>query len=84
MNLDNLRKDIDAVDDEIVKLVENRMRIAAEIAAYKKENNIPVLNSAREREILNSVASKASPETKSYMRVLYSLMFERIKSSSII
>lgn len=80
MNLDKLRKDIDAVDDEIVKLIENRMKIAAEIASYKKENNLPVLNSAREREILNSVASKSSPETKNYMRVLYSLMFELSRS----
>ena len=38
MNLEELRKDIDQVDDEIIKLVENRMEIAAKIAEYKKEN----------------------------------------------
>ena len=80
MNLEELRKNIDKVDDEIIKLVENRMDIAAEIAAYKKENNLPVLNSAREREILNNIAGKSKPEIKSYMRVLYSLMFELSRS----
>ena len=80
MNLEQLRKKIDDVDCEIIKLVEDRMNIASEIAEYKKENNIPVLNSAREREILNNIASKSKPEIKSYMRVLYSLMFELSRS----
>ncbi len=80
MNLEELRKDIDAIDDQIVKLVESRMDIAAKVAAYKKENNLPVLNSARERQILSDIAGKTRPETKNYMRVLYSLMFELSRS----
>lgn len=80
MNIEKLRNNIDSIDDEIIKLVENRMDVAAQIAAYKKENNLPVLNSARERQILASVAEKSRPETKNYMRVLYSLMFELSRS----
>jgi len=80
MNLEELRNNIDSIDDEIVNLVESRMDIAAKIAAYKKENNLPVLNSARERQILSAIAKKSRPETKNYMRVLYSLMFELSRS----
>lgn len=76
MNLEQLRKNIDSIDDEIIKLVEKRMDTAAQIAAYKKENNLPVLNAGRERQILQSLAEKTRPETRNYMRVLYSLMFE--------
>ena len=76
MNIEDLRKNIDLTDDEIIKLVEKRMDIAAQIAAYKKENNLPVLNAGREREILQKIAEKTRPETRNYMRTIYSLMFE--------
>ncbi len=76
MNLEDLRKNIDSIDDEIISLVEKRMDTAAQIAAYKKENNLPILNAGRERQILQSIAERTRPETRNYMRVLYSLMFE--------
>ena len=59
MDLEELRLQIDEVDDQLIKLVEKRMDIAAGIAEYKKTNNIPVLNSKREREKLNDVADKS-------------------------
>ncbi len=80
MNLEELRLEIDKVDDELIALVEKRMDIASNIAKYKKENNLPVLNSKREREKLNDIASKSRDDIESYMRVLYSLMFELSRS----
>ena len=38
MNLDELRTQIDAVDDSLVELFQKRMDIAAQIAEYKREN----------------------------------------------
>ncbi len=80
MNLDELRVEIDKIDDQLIKLFQERMDIAVKIGEYKKNNNIPVLNSQREREKLNDVADKANPEMKSYLRVLYSLLFELSRS----
>ncbi|MBQ4155690.1 MAG: prephenate dehydratase [Clostridia bacterium] len=80
MNLDELRVEIDKIDDELINLFQKRMDVAVEIGKYKKNNNLPVLNSQREREKLNDVASKANPEMKSYLRVLYSLLFELSRS----
>ena len=80
MDLEDLRLQIDEIDDKIVELIEKRMDVAAGIAKYKKENNLPVLNSKREREKLNDVSKKSREETQSYMRVLYSLMFELSRS----
>lgn len=52
--IEKLRNQIDSIDNDIVKLFEDRMDTAAKIAAYKKENNIPVLNRSRENEVIES------------------------------
>ncbi len=80
MELSDLRLEIDKIDDELVRLFGQRMDIAAQIAAYKKENNLPILVPAREREKLQDVAEKAGPEMANYTRVLYSMLFELSRS----
>ena len=70
MELKELRTEIDVIDDELVRLFGKRMDIAAQIADYKKENNLPILVPAREREKLADVAQKAGPEMANYTRVL--------------
>ena len=80
MNLEQLRQKIDKTDDEIIRLVTERMDIATAIAAYKKENNLPVLSATREREKLVDVMAKSRDDVKDYMQVLYNLMFELSRS----
>lgn len=80
MELNDLRLEIDKIDDELVRLFGQRMDVAAQIAAYKKENNLPILVPAREREKLQDVAEKAGPEMANYTRVLYSMLFELSRS----
>jgi len=76
MNLDELRLEIDKVDHELVDLFSRRMNIAADIAAYKKENHLPVLDASRERSKLNDLAALSGPEMEEYISSLYSLIFE--------
>ena len=80
MDLNELRSRIDRVDDDIVRLFGERMEIAAQIADYKKAQNLPILMPAREREKLLDVAKKAGPEMADYTRVLYSMLFELSRS----
>ena len=80
MDLQDYRKEIDAIDDQLVALFGKRMDIAAQIADYKKANNLPILVPAREREKLADVAAKAGPEMANYTRVLYSMLFELSRS----
>ena len=47
MNLEQSRKTIDEIDSQLTKLFAERMSCAAEIAAYKKENNLPVLDAGQ-------------------------------------
>ena len=80
MELAELRKEIDAIDDQLVALFGQRMEVAARIADYKKENGLPIFVPAREREKLQDVAGKAGPDMANYTRVLYSMLFELSRS----
>lgn len=51
--LENARQIINEVDTEMAKLFEKRMRAAEMVAHYKKENGLPILDSAREDEIIS-------------------------------
>ena len=52
MNLDELRKQIDELDNQLMDLLAKRMRVCREIGQYKKEHNMTVLQTARYNEIL--------------------------------
>ena len=80
MDLRELRREIDGIDDEIVRLFAKRMDIAAEIAEYKKEHSLPILVPAREKEKLADVAEKAGKDMETYTKVLYSTLFELSRS----
>ena len=51
--LQNARKAINEIDQQIAKLFEQRMDAVKEVALYKKENNMAILDSKREEELLN-------------------------------
>lgn len=51
--LEKLRNQINGIDDEILLLLGNRMKIAEKIGLYKKENNITILQTNRWNEILD-------------------------------
>lgn len=80
MDLTDLRQEIDKLDDELVRIFGQRMEVAAQISDYKKENGLPILQPARERDKLKDVAEKAGPEMANYTRVLYSMLFELSRS----
>ena len=80
MELSEIRDKIDNIDKEFVRLFTQRMALSAEVANYKKEHNLPIYVPAREREILQKVASDAGEDMANYTRVLYSLLFELSRS----
>ncbi len=76
MDLNELRLEIDKIDDQLVRLFVERMEVSARIADYKKENGLPIFVPAREADKLLDVAQKAGPEMEVYTKVLYSMLFE--------
>ncbi len=80
MDINDLRLQIDAIDDQLVKLFVQRMAVSEQIGAYKKENKLPIFDPGRERAKLQDVASKAGTDMEQYTRVLYAMLFELSRS----
>ena len=80
MKLDELREQIDAIDDRLIKDFTNRMAVVEQISAAKQEAGKPVLDPARERQKLSDVASKLPPELEQYGYALWSMLFEISRS----
>ena len=80
MDLIELRNEIDKIDSELTRLFKERMEIAAKVGKYKQENNLPVFNRQREREIINSVTGNVPEEFQSYTKTLYQTLFELSRS----
>jgi len=80
MDIKDYRDKIDSLDDEMLKLFLERMAISDEIARFKKENNMPILNKKREREILSRVSENAGPELARYARMMFSNLFSLSRS----
>ena len=80
MDLQELRSQIDRIDDQLVELFGARMDVAAQIADLKKAQGLPIYVPSRERQILSDVAKKAAPDMETYTRVLYSMLFELSRS----
>lgn len=59
-NIDDLRQQIDELDDELMKLLGRRMQASEQIGEYKKRNNIAILQTTRWNEILDQMMVKAS------------------------
>lgn len=58
MDLKDLRNEIDEIDDQLIPLLIKRMNISKQVAEYKVERGLPVLNSEREQQILDDVEAK--------------------------
>lgn len=57
-NIGALRRQIDEIDDQLLSLLATRMKVSKEIGAYKKENNMPILQTGRYNDILENRAKK--------------------------
>ena len=59
--LDTFRTEINNIDEELISLLIKRMKISIKVGEYKKQNQLEILNSNRENEVierLNLVAKK--------------------------
>ena len=56
--LEKLRQQINHLDDELMQILSQRMKIADKIGQYKKENNITILQTNRWNEILERATLK--------------------------
>ena len=79
MKLEEARKRIDAVDEELVTLFLERMTLSGEIARAKAEEGLAVFDPEREEKVLERVAAQ-SGDMGSYTAGLYRTIFELSKA----
>lgn len=80
MNLEEIRNQINSVDDELSALFVKRMELAASVAKFKAENNLPILNRSRERDVVARVTAMQPEEMSLYLKVLYNTLFDLSRS----
>ena len=79
MNLDIIRQEIDQLDDQIVKLLEERMHLVEGVVAYKKASGKPVLDTKREEVIFEKVKNRV--EDKRYQETIVATFSDILKRS---
>lgn len=70
MSLDEIRKEIDAIDAELIPLIKKRMGCSLMVAEIKRAENLPVYHPGREKQILDKVEEKGE-EYGMYIRNIY-------------
>lgn len=60
MNLETLRNEISYLDENILELLQKRLEITDKIGKYKSENNLPIFQKSREKEILEKISKNFS------------------------
>ena len=76
MDLKECRETIDVIDNQIITLFKQRMGIVVDIAAYKREHNLPILSTGREQEVLERISVAAGEELAPYAQELFQKLFE--------
>lgn len=71
MDLEQLRGKINEIDDKMIQLFVERMKVCSDVSRYKLENDMPVFQSGREDTVLRRVADMCPDDLKSSSQVLY-------------
>ena len=80
MELNEIRNEIDSIDKELVTLFIRRMNCSKDVAEYKKEHNLPILDASRERALLTKISELSGEEFEEYSRTLYSTILSLSRS----
>ena len=79
MDLASIRQEIDQIDDQIVKLLEERMNLVEGVVAYKKASGKLILDAKREAVIFEKVRSRVT--NKSYQETIVATFSDILKRS---
>ena len=74
-DLKEVRREIDQIDEELVRLFLKRLAASREVALAKRETGGAVTDPAREREILARVSKAAGSENENSARLFFSTLF---------
>ena len=78
--LETLRQEIDSIDAQIFALFEQRIAVAKQIGAYKKGQDLAVLDSSRENAKRDQVKATVSNELEPYALELLEVLMNAAKA----
>lgn len=78
-DLNIIRQEIDQVDQELVALLEKRIALVTQVAAYKGATGKAILDTSREKVVLNKVASRV--QNKDFETTLVNTFADIMKNS---
>lgn len=79
--LETLRQEIDSIDAQIFGLFEQRVTVAKQIGAYKKEHELAVLDFSREDTKREQVKATVSNELEPYALELLEVLMNAAKAA---
>lgn len=59
-HISDCRSEIDAIDSQLLPLIEQRLRVAEAVAIYKQEHNLEIVDQPREDSLLSKLQSRSS------------------------
>ena len=83
MDLSEIRKKIDSIDDQMLDLFIERMNLATDVARYKAANNMAVFQSDREKFIIDNVKENTPEELRKSAAFLFMNILDISKVSQI-
>jgi prephenate dehydrogenase/chorismate mutase len=82
IDLNTLRKQLDSVDEKIVKLLEERFMITDRVALYKDAHKIPLTDKGREDEVMEKIRDTVSHGIlKEHISDIYEMIFSLNKTA---
>ena len=79
MDIKEIRKKVDATDEQLAELLAERMTLAADVAAYKKETGMAVYDAQREKEVIERVSRAAGETFAPYIAEIYETIMKASK-----
>ncbi len=71
LDLTEIRKDIDKIDEQLLELFKQRMTLTGDVARYKAQNNMVVFQGDREKAIIERVKENSPEELKKSAAFLF-------------
>lgn len=76
MDLKECRGKIDEINNEMLRLFCERMEVCKSVAEYKQANGLPILNKAREREIIYEMTERAEEGMENYVKTFFNVVMD--------
>lgn len=83
-DLKQCREQLDIIDEKIIELFEKRMLVIKDVALYKKQNNLPIIDEEREKVMIkNNIEKFNNAELKQYYQIILTAYLDVSKQYQI-